>query len=311
MRIADLSESEIHRRLRSDGMAWRIGPLTVSVRSQLDGLVEGISVLYQDYPVAPDEAFVDFHVRLRSPSLLRRWLRPLVIFDLDGHVPFTPLSRNQAFPVLEWGLNWATHAHLHQHLVLHAAVVERDGFAAVLPGASGSGKSTLCAALINRGWRLFSDELGLIAHDGASLSPMPRPVSLKNESIGVMQQFAPQAVIGPETRDTNKGTVAHVKPPADSVARWAEPAAPAWLIFPTFTAGASPAVTPISKGQSMLRLSGGAFNANVLGATGFAALTRFVDGCDCMEFSYGDLDDAVAMFDSLTPPAAARPRMTA
>ena len=105
--------------------------------------------------------------------------------------------------------------------------------------------------------------------------------------------------------------MAHVKPPEDSVARWAEPAAPAWLIFPTFADGASPALTPISKGQTMLRLSGGAFNANVLGATGFAALTRFVDGCDCLEFSYGDLDDAVAMFDSLTPPAATQPRMTA
>lgn len=311
MQIADLAHSDIRRRLRGNGLAWRIGPLTVRVQSRFESLVEGIGTLYRDYPVAPDEAFVDFHVRLRSPSLLRRWVRPLVVFDLDGHVPFTPLSRNQAFPMLEWGLNWATHAHLHQHLVLHAAVVERDGFAAVLPGASGSGKSTLCAALVSRGWRLFSDELGLIALDGATLSPMPRPVSLKNESIAVMRRFAPQAVLGPETHDTNKGTVAHVRPPTDSVARWSEPAQPAWLVFPSFQPGAPATLTPLSKGQAAIRLSGGAFNANVLGAAGFRALADFVDRCTCMTFSYGDLDDAMAVFDDLSPPVSAKPRLTA
>ena len=311
MQIADLTETALRRRLRGPGLSWRIGPLTVSVRSRIEDLVNGIAVLYHDYPTAPDDAFVDFHVHLRAPSLLRRWLRPLVVFDLDGHVPFTPLSRSQAFPMLEWGLNWATHAHLNQHLVLHAAVVERDGFAAVLPGASGSGKSTLCAALIHRGWRLFSDELGLLARDGATLSPMPRPVSLKNESIAVMRRFAPEAVIGPETRDTNKGTVAHVRPPVDSIVRWSEPAAPAWLIFPSFEAGAAPSLTPLSKGQTALRLSGGAFNTNVLGPAGFQALTGLVDRCDCLTFSYGDLDDAIKVFDALSPPAAARPRLSA
>jgi hypothetical protein len=39
-----------------------------------------------------------------------------------------------------------------------------------------------------------------------------------------------------------------------------------------------------------------------LGRVGFEALTTLVDRSDCYEFSYGDLEEAVAAFKSLVPP---------
>ncbi len=57
-------------------------------------------------------------------------------------------------------------------LVLHAAVIERDGRAIALAGPSGSGKSHLAATLIRQGFRLLSDELCAlqVAPGGAAMA---------------------------------------------------------------------------------------------------------------------------------------------
>ena len=72
-----------------------------------------------------------------------------------------------------------------RYLIIHAAVVERNGFALLLPAPPGSGKSTLCAGLIHHGWRLLSDELALIDPETATLQAIPRPVSLKLSLIHI------------------------------------------------------------------------------------------------------------------------------
>jgi hypothetical protein len=41
------------------------------------------------------------------------------------------------------------------------------------------------------------------------------------------------------------------------------------------------------------------FNAPSLGLQGFERLARLVDCCECHDFEYGLLDDAVAVFDTL------------
>ena len=63
----------------------------------------------------------------------------------------------------------------------------------LLPAAPGSGKTTLCAGLSLRGWRLLSDEFGLIRPGTTDLVPVPRPMALKNESIDVIRQFDREA----------------------------------------------------------------------------------------------------------------------
>jgi predicted ATPase len=47
--------------------------------------------------------------------------------------------------------------------MLHAAVVEKNGKALILPALPGSGKSTLSAALAMNGWRFLSDEFTMIS----------------------------------------------------------------------------------------------------------------------------------------------------
>ena len=122
----------------------------------------------------------------------------------------------------------------HQYLLLHSAVVERQGKAVLFPAWPGSGKSTLSAALSLRGWRLITDEFGMLKPGINEMVPLPRCIPLKNESIDVIRQFAPEAVMGPVFGKTRKGDVAHLSPGADSVRRMQETAVPAYVVFPRF-----------------------------------------------------------------------------
>ena len=226
-----------------------------------------------------------------------------VLFQFDGSPPFLPLPGEQAFPIMEWGLNWCVSAHCHQYLVLHAAVVERAGRAVILPAPPGSGKSTLCAGLVSRGWRLLSDELTLISPATGHITPLARPISLKNASIDIIGRFAHEMRIGSTVHDTLKGSVAHVKPPAESVRRQAECAKPRWIVTPRYKAGAAAQLEAVPKGRAFMHLIESSFNYELHGRAGFEVLAHLIAGCDSYEFSYADLDEAVAIFDRLAAAA--------
>jgi HprK-related kinase A len=208
--------------------------------------------------------------------------------------------------MLEWGLNWCVSMHAHHYLIIHAAVVEKNGLAAILPAPPGSGKSTLTAGLVLSGWRLLSDELTLIDRKSGMIHALPRPVSLKNQSIDVIRQFAPDAFINRASHDTAKGTVAHMRPPKDSVQRQHEPARPAWVVFPKWEADADTLMTPRSKAETFMFLAQNAFNYSHLGADGFRVGTALIEQAGCYDFRYSRLKEAVSAFDHLAdsgPPA--------
>ena len=208
--------------------------------------------------------------------------------------------------MLEWGLNWIFSHRMHRHLLLHAAAVERDGRALVLPAWPGSGKSTLAASLASRGWRLLSDEFTIVTFPHARLLPFPRPVGLKNESIDVMRAFAPDGFIGTVFARTRKGTVAHFRAPAESVRRASESTCAAAIVFPDFQRGAEVSVRPLEKAAAFLKLAGNAFNYEVTGESAFRAVAALIRGCPCHILSYGDLPGAHAAIADLMARSAPR-----
>jgi HprK-related kinase A len=302
--VADLPRSELAARLAGPGLVLRTGPFANRIHTDIAALGDGIALLYADYPVDSDDGFTDFRLALRRAGGLRRWVHPQVRFDHDGATPFKPLPLAQAYPMFEWTLNWCVSHRAHRYLIIHAAVLERHGRAVILPAPPGSGKSTLCAALVTRGWRLLSDEMTLVSLEDGMLVPLPRPVSLKNASIGVIRAFAPNAVLSTPVDNTSKGTIAHLKPPAASIARAAEPARPGLIVFPRYEVDAATSLTPLPKARAFMQVAENAFNYQVLGADGFDALARLVEGGSHYTFHYSRLEEAVAVFEQLaTGPA--------
>lgn len=300
MIVSDLIPTDLNQRLRGDGLLISSGPFNCRLQTSVTDIIPELAKLYAHHPLVPDDAFVDFHVAIEHGHGLRRWFRPQVRFVVDGIEPFTPLPRAQALPMIEWGLNWCITAYSQHVLVLHAAAVARDNRAIIMPAPPGSGKSTLCAALVNRGWRLLSDELTIIRLDTGDIEGLARPVNLKNKSIDVIRDFAPDAFLTQPVHDTTKGTVALMAPSADSVRNVDQAARPCWVILPRYSAGAETSLVPMQTGAAFLQIADNAMNYHVLGRKGFEAVGKLVDQCRHYSFEYSQLDDAIARFDLLT-----------
>jgi HprK-related kinase A len=299
--LTEVSAQRLSAKLIKEGkLVVRIGPFNVRVQSEITPVQQGIAALYQDYPVLETDAFSDFFVRVFRPSGLRYFFRKQALFAFDQFLPFKPLPYSQALPFFEWGLNWCISGYAHQFLVIHAAVVEKNSRALIFPGFPGSGKSTLCAALINEGWRLLSDELTLVDRVTGNIVPIPRPVSLKNQSIELIKRTYPRSEFSKTVQDTLKGSVGLMKPPTESVKQAGTEALPYAVIFPLFQAGSQLTLTPVPKAKAFMMLADLSFNYNVLGASGFKALTQLVAHCGVYDFVYGgDFNQALACFDEL------------
>lgn len=286
--------------LRSGEFRVRTGPFVTQVCSPLASVLDGFETLYADYPCGRPEEYPDFRISILPAPGLRRWLKKQAIFCFEGREIFEPMPVEHAFPLLEWSMNWCVAMHAHQYLLLHSAVIERNGHAVVMPAPPGSGKSTLCAGLIHAGWRLVSDEMALL--DRAQVGtvwPLCRPVSLKNASIDVLRARQPEARFNSESINTNKGRVCHMRVDPSHVARMDEPAQVRWVVFPRWTPGAPAALRRRSRADSMVELAHNAFNYGHLGAAGFEQLVDVVGRCDCYDFTYSSLDEAVDVFDRL------------
>ncbi|MCD2452578.1 HprK-related kinase A [Methylicorpusculum oleiharenae] len=277
----------------------KTGPFLSCLSTSLPSVITSLELLYPGMISNYQDDFYDFHIKLSTPQTIRRWLKPQVVFFFDGKKPFKPLPLDQAFPMFEWGLNWCISQHCHHYLIIHAAVVAKNDKALILPGQPGAGKSTLCAALIHSGWRLLSDELTLLSLSTGLISPLARPICLKNESIKVIQDFAPEAVFGNVVHDTVKGSVTHVKAPDESIEKVDIPATPLWVVFPQYQTDSECLLSDKKKGLSFMELAKLSFNYNLLALTGFNALSQLVENSGCYDLRYSRLEEAILSLDNL------------
>jgi HprK-related kinase A len=285
--------------LRGPGLCLDLGAATLRVRSDSAALAAGLQAVYREHPLATALPWVDIDLRIARARGARRWLRPLVHLRGEAAHPFEPFPADTALPLFEWGANWMLGLRLHDHLLLHAGALERNGRALLLPAMPGAGKSTLTAALSLRGWRLLSDEFGAWDWRQGHFTALLKPVALKNESIAVIRRFAPDAPLGPVFEKTRKGTVAHLAADAPAVHRRHAPALPGAFVLPQWQAGAALRLEPVDAHALFGALAFNAFNYRVLGATGYDAVVRLVHAARGWRLVYGALDDALAALDAL------------
>lgn len=297
--VGDLSLASFRSCLEGAGWGVRIGPFDFRIQATAAGLEVPLYDLYRDYPLLEGPRVFHAHLELRD---VWRWLpkpRRGVRFLVDGRAPHEDMPAGQALPVLEWGVNLVIALRYHCYLMLHAAVLERGGRALVLPASPGHGKTTLCAALAQRGWRLLSDEFGVVRPGTVDLVPLPRPMPLKNESIGIIRGFAPDVYMGPTVPNTRKGTIAHLRPSFDSVLRAQEVAPAGWLVFPRWVDASPLVLDRLSRHEGFMQLATNAFNYEMLGEQGFATIRGLVDTADSYRLVYSDLEQAVSALTAL------------
>jgi len=299
MLVSDIPRAELARRLRREGLHLVTGAFTTHLRIELPHLVDEFAQMYSDFPLDEPQAIDDFTVRLASPSLLRTYFRQQAQSWVDGVDMMEPMQLDHAYPMLESSLNMAVAIGDFVPMVVHSAVLERDGRALLMPAPSGSGKSTLCAALAWRGWRLLSDEMAVFCEETGGLRSNPRPVSLKNRSVDVIAGREPQACFSRVYRGTNKGDVAYMKPPIEAVTRAQEIAAPGLLIAPVFRPGSPPVVLSLERAAAFRWLVDNSTNYSSKLRTGFNLLTGFVERCALYSLTYSNLDEAIETIDRL------------
>ncbi|MGI0119612.1 HprK-related kinase A [Zooshikella sp. RANM57] len=300
MRFSDLSPPTIHHYLKTQGVVYQCGPFNIQLKANIPFLAEQLHVLFAHYSFVNRDVLIDFRVELARPNSHRYWWRPQVLFKTaDGDPGMAPFPLDHALPMLEWGTNWCVASQSHYYLMLHSAVVEYQGKGVLLPAWPGSGKSTLCAAFAMRGWRMLSDEFGLIDLETGLIQPFPKLIPLKNQSIDVIRSFAPDAVVGPLFTKTRKGDVAHFRPPLTSIAQSERQAKPRLVIFPQYQPETRFKLTEVTKAQALLRLANNAFNYQIVGKKGFHAVKSLIDQSKCYELYFNDLDTVIEKLQQL------------
>ncbi|MBB5984898.1 HprK-related kinase A [Sphingobium lignivorans] len=280
-------------------IALGIGPVVFRVGSAWPEPVRQLAALYAAYPpVDPARRVPDFTVRLQPTRPWRRLIRPSVFVAGDHWLPdAAPMALAHGLLAAEMGMNLQMALGWRRHVLLHASCVEKEGRAIVITGESGSGKSTLAALLGERGWRLMGDEFALLDPASGAVFGFPRLISLKNEAIDVATAGIDPRRLGPRLEGTAKGTIRHLVPAADAIARMAEPAEPALLLMPRF--GFAAAQRPVESGEAFMRLTEASTNYVALGEAGFRALTRFVRHVPAVALDYLDSATALDQVDAL------------
>lgn len=267
--------------------ALNLTPFKFLVHTSLPNLSNKLSDLYPDTVLQQqnNDLIYDFEVNFK-----RRFWQPRGSFAFRlGQQHFRFADLDQIVPVFEWGLNWCVSTYQSRYLCIHAAVLEKDGQAVILPAPPGSGKSTLCAMMMLKGWRLLSDEHCMIDPATGNIEPCVRPVSLKNRSLNVLSNLYPEHKLLHKTANTAKGTIAYLQPSVQSWQMSTTIAKPRLVVFPRYSAkanGISGKVFP--KSALFMQLALNCFNYSVMGEVGFKTLSELVDKVEGYTLEYSD-----------------------
>ncbi len=273
-----------------------IGPYRYRIDTPVAALRRDIARLYAEFPWLDSSHIADFSIQIKAPSIIRKFFRRNVHGITDLEMPFFPVPVHHALTCLEMSINWQTAMGSLRHLILHASGVARGDVSIIMPGESGSGKSTLAAALGYRnGWRFMGDEFALLDPNTGMHQPYPRPASLKNESIPVMQTEAPAEQFSQMFHNTHKGTICFIKPQKTAIEAMHVQAKPVMIVFPHFAANAEPKLHPLMQAEAFVKLVSGSANYDRMGEAGFRLLSTVVKQCSAYVLTYSSFDQAESL----------------
>ncbi|MGR5237696.1 HprK-related kinase A [Vibrio alfacsensis] len=268
----------------------QVGDFIFQIESNVSAIHDYLYTHYRTNLKQPtSNTYIDYYIAIKHGSWFRRFFKPQVTFYFNYLAPFKPLPLSQAHALLEWGMNWVLSTQAHQHLIIHAASLEKNGKGVILSAPSGSGKSTLCAYLVSQGWRLLSDELALVHTETLTMHSLARPISLKNQSIDVIRPYFDDDHFSDIAVDTHKGTVCLVKPPLPSSIRAQETAKPELIVFVNFNQDETLYIESVEPAVALTEVIQNSFNFGLLNQNGFLCAKQLINNCDTIYVEYSNL----------------------
>lgn len=216
--------------------------------------------------------------------------------ETSSMIPVRAESRETAILYLEYdSLEWLLH-NCRETIVVHAALLAKNGKGVVIVGPSFAGKSTLATALWRNGWSLMSDDLVFIDTPTSTAVPAPRRVSLRSGSRELVGESAwNEFSQTPSCVKSNKGLFFH---PHEVTGKQKEKMTALSAIF--FLARIDIVVGPaevrsINPAKGALSLLPYAFNVRTLPfVEGLRRITPLLDEVPAYDIGRGDLAEMVS-----------------
>lgn len=277
--IRDPARREARAALGGAGLRFACGPFVAELRAPLVSIADDFAARYADVPLS-EAAIVDYPFAFRRAPGRFGFVTKQITLHRPGAAPLGPVDPARAVSLLGSALVQAIDASAHDFAVTRAAVLERHGFALVLPGPCGNA-AALAAALAPRGWRLLSLARALLRLADGALLPLPLP----DETL------APALL-------------------RQALQRGADPARARWIVFLGRGDGGA-ALEPLPKARALFGLVEATANQAAIGTAGFDRLAQAVDGAGCYALratmvDQAAIDDAAAALDALGRSPAAQ-----
>lgn len=296
----DLQGRAARQALERGSLTLSLGPFSHLLSGWSSFLQEYLADVYQDYRfhhTPPD--VTEIILNLGAPNVFRRYVRRQVVPDPGFEVPAVPLPLSMAPLAFEMGLNLSVALKCCRFVTVHAGVVaDKDG-AIVMSASSGAGKSTLTAALMQEGYRLFSDEFALIDLDDAQIHPYPRPISLKQQSIDVVKDLVGAERLSPVISGTPKGDIAYCRPSRNDLEADQRKIPVKLLLFPNFEQGARPLARQLNPAEAIMRLIPASTNYSLLGEPAYRAVVALARQARAYEITYGTTQQSLNLIADL------------
>lgn len=172
---------------------------------------------------------------------------------------------------------------------IHAGAVERRGRAVLFSGRSGAGKTTLALSLLERGFRLLSDDLAIVEASTQRILPYRRSLHIRPgtpELVPALRRAEQPSAAPGRTWTLTPALLDEALP--GCLAPAAELTS-VLLLEGAPEPGSSPTLTAISPAVAVLELLRATWAASVDFGAGLDRVSRLLEGVACARLRIGDL----------------------